>query len=191
MNYNFKTSWRYIRKNKASSIINIGGLAVGMAVALLIALWVWDEVSFDSYFANHQKIVQIMVTQAAEGQTYVGETITQPLPKAMRRDYPELFKKVTAAGYDYDAVFTVGEKKLNTRCMWTEADFTDIFSIRMLQGSRSALKDPSTILMSKSAAEKFFGKEDPINKTIRYGEKVELKVGGVMKTCRKTPHSAK
>ena len=179
MNNNLKTSWRYISKNKSSSIINIGGLAVGMAVALLIGLWVWDELSFDKYFNNHEKIVQAMVVQSAQGEIDAGDVVQQPLGKAMRSGFPGVFKKVAAAGFDYDAVFSYGDKKLLGRCMWAEPDFTEIFSIKMLAGSRSAFKDPSTLLISKSMAQSFFGKEDPMGKSIRYGSNLYFTVGGV------------
>jgi ABC-type antimicrobial peptide transport system permease subunit len=178
MNISMKTGWRYIQKNKTSSFINIGGLAIGMAVALLIGLWVWDELQFDSYYENHRKIVQVMVIQTANGESYAGETITQPLVRALH-NYPEEFKKVSAGSWDYDAVFTVGEKKLSSHCMWVEPDFPDIFTLKMIAGSRAALKDPSTVLISKSMAKSLFGNEDPMNKPIRYGENVNFKVGGV------------
>jgi putative ABC transport system permease protein len=185
MNNSFKTGWRYIRKNKISSILNIGGLAVGMSVALLIGLWVWDEVQFDSYFENHRKIVQVMVIQTANGESYAGETITQPLVRGLK-DFPTEFKKVSATSWDYDAVFSVGEKKLSGRCMWVEPDFMDIFTLKMLSGTRSALNDPSTVVISKSMAKNLFGNEDPMNKTIRYGANLDFKVGGIFEDM---PHN--
>ena len=179
MNNSFKTGWRYIRKNKTSSFINIGGLAVGMAVALLIALWVWDEVQYDSYYDNHKRIVQVMVIQTDQDGSYAGETITQPLVRTMRDGFPGEFKKVSATSWDYDAIFTVGEKKISGRCMWVEPDFMDIFTIKMIAGSRRALQDPSSLVISRSMAKSLFGDEDPINKPVRYGVNVNFKVGGV------------
>jgi hypothetical protein len=119
-----------------------------------------------------------MVIQTSNGESYAGETITQPLVRAFH-NYPDQFKKVSAASWDYDAVFTVGEKKLSSRCMWVEPDFPDIFTIKMLEGSRSVLNDPSSLLISKSMAKNFFGNEDPMNEPIRYGTNVNFKVGGV------------
>ena len=65
----FKIAWRNLLKSKLYSAINILGLATGMAVAILIGLWIWDELSFDSYFKNHNQLAQVMVSQTIKGET--------------------------------------------------------------------------------------------------------------------------
>ena len=65
----FKIAWRNLLKNKVYSFINITGLATGMAIALLIGLWIWDELSFDKYHKNHDRLAQVMLNQTMKGET--------------------------------------------------------------------------------------------------------------------------
>src|SRR5471030_2233133 len=89
-----KTAWRNLIKNKVSSLINIGGLAAGMAVAMLIGLWIWDELSFDKYHKNYDSIGQLMVTQTANGATISFPATVVPLSNELRTKYAADFKRV-------------------------------------------------------------------------------------------------
>src|SRR5580700_4615621 len=89
-----KIAWRNLVKNRASSFINIGGLAVGMAVAMLIGLWIWDELSFDKYHQNYDKIAIVMQSETANGNVNTGATISLPLDAALRKNYGGDFKHI-------------------------------------------------------------------------------------------------
>src|ERR1700744_6587664 len=90
----FKIAWRNLIKNKASSFINIGGLAVGMAVVMMIGMWIYDELSFDRYHKNYDRIAQVVqnVTNNGEVQTWFSEPY--PLADALRKSYGSDFKSV-------------------------------------------------------------------------------------------------
>ncbi len=87
-----KIAWRNLVKNKASSFINIGGLATGMAVVMLIGLWIWDEMSYDKYHLNYDSIGQVMTTQTSNGQTVTFGSTVVPLCNELRTKYGNSFK---------------------------------------------------------------------------------------------------
>ncbi len=116
-----KTAWRNLLRSKTSSFINIGGLAVGMAVAMLIGLWIWDEVTFDRYHANHQQLAQIMTTFIDNnGKMGTASAVCMPLGNELRTKYGSDFKNVSMASWNAGHVLVVGDKKNNrTRaCGW-------------------------------------------------------------------------
>jgi ABC-type antimicrobial peptide transport system permease subunit len=176
-----KIAWRNLSRSKGYSFINIAGLATGMAIALLIGLWIADEVSFDTSYANHDRLVQVMITQSANGESYTGSTIAMPIGQALSTQYADDFKRLALASFQYDHLIAVGDKKLSRAGMWTQYEFPEMFSLQMIRGSISALKDPSSVLLAQSLATSLFGGADPINETIRLDNKLELKVAGVYK----------
>ncbi|HMC84437.1 MAG TPA: ABC transporter permease, partial [Chitinophagaceae bacterium] len=177
----FTIAWRNLVKNKMHSFINIAGLSVGMAVALLIGLWIWDEVSFNASFDNHKKLAQVMVTQTVDNESGTDESCAIPPAAALRSNYPGDIKYVALVTSGEHHLLKAGEKKLSGQGMWTEYDFPEMFSLKMLEGSRKALNDPSTVLIDQSIAKAMFGNEPALNKTITFDDKLEMKVGGVYK----------
>src|SRR6201996_2103757 len=89
-----KIAWRNLTRNKASLFINITGLAVGMAVAMLIGLWIWDELSYDNYHQNYESLGQIMTTQTNNGQTVTFGATVEPAGNELRTKYGNSFKRV-------------------------------------------------------------------------------------------------
>src|SRR5450432_1863194 len=89
-----KTAWRNLVKNKAHSFINIAGLSVGMAVAVVIGLWIWDEMSFDRNFEHYKRIAQVMQTETHNGQVNTGKGNVMPLAAELRTNYGNDFKYV-------------------------------------------------------------------------------------------------
>lgn len=174
-----KIAWRNLLRTKGYSFINITGLAVGMTVAMLIGLWIWDEVSFNSYFAHRDRLAQVMLNATHEGTTYSHGTVQMPMGDALRSGYGADFEAMSLTSWNDSYVLSAGEKKLSGNGMWVEHDFPTMFSFKMLGGSIDALKDPSTILISHSLATALFGNIDPVNKTLRIDNRLDMKVGGV------------
>jgi putative ABC transport system permease protein len=176
----FTIAWRNLIKNKIYSIINVLGLAAGMAVAVLIALWIWDEVTYDKYHANHDQLAQVMTTYTDnDGKMGTGNAVCMPIADELRRKYGSDFKNISMTSWNFGHVLSVDEKKITSNGMWVEQNFPSMFSVRMLKGNINALSDPSTILINASLAKTFFGDADPINKTIRLDNKDNYKVAGV------------
>ena len=103
----FKTAWRNIMKNKTSSIINISGLAVGMAVAMLIGLWIFDELSFNKYHENYERIAQIMTRGIdVKNGPYVNNSVQYPLATELQTTYADNFRHIVKASWVQDYILS-------------------------------------------------------------------------------------
>jgi ABC-type antimicrobial peptide transport system permease subunit len=175
----FKIAWRNLIKSKGYSAINIGGLAVGMAVAMLIGLWVYDELSFDKYHKNYDRIAQVM--QHANFNGKVETQVANPalMGPELRNKYGDNFKYVVQSSWTGGHLLTIGDKHITKVGNYFEPDAPEMLSLKMVHGTRSGLKDPYSIMLSASAARSVFGKEDPINKTIKLDRSLDVKVTGV------------
>ena len=174
-------AWRNLLKNKLFSSINIIGLASGMAIALLIGLWIADELQFDHYYQNHDRLAQAAVLPSDKGITYTNTTIQMPLGNELRKKYGKDLKYISLGAGGGSHILAAGDKKLSGLAMYAQKDFPEMFSLDMVKGRRDVLKDPSTCLISESRAIAIFGRQDPINKTILIDNSIDLKVGGVYK----------
>ncbi len=174
----FKIAWRNLLKSKVYSAINILGLSIGMAVALIIALWIWDELSYDHYHTNHQQLAQVMTTQTFNGHTGTGPAVSMPLGNELRSKYSD-FKKVSMASWNFGHILAVGDKKITAAGMWVEPDFPSMFTLKMVKGNIAALSSPSVILLNSSVAKALFGNEDPMNKMVKLDNKESYTVAGV------------
>jgi ABC-type antimicrobial peptide transport system permease subunit len=172
-------AWRNLIKNKLLSLINIGGLAVGMAVVMLISLWILDEVSFDRYHSNYHSIAQVLQNETNNGQIKTSFRVPYPLAAELSKNYGSDFKSVVMATPLRDYIITLGDKKLNEPGSFMEAGGPDLFTLNMLQGSHDAIKDPSSVLISASTAKVFFGDESPMGKVLQLNNMDNLKVAGV------------
>ncbi len=176
----FKIAWRNLVKSKFYSGINILGLAAGMAVAMLIAFWIWDEVTYDRYHAKHDRLAQVMTTFFDDkGKMETGQAVCMPIGDELRTKFGSDFKNVAMASWNFGHVLAVDDKKITASGMWVEPNFPSMFTVRMLKGNINALSDPSTILINASLAKTLFGDIDPINKLIRLDNKDSYKVAGV------------
>ncbi len=175
-----KIAWRNLTKGKVYSVINVMGLAAGMAVAMLIAFWIWDEVTYDRSFTNHQQLAQIMTTfHADDGSSGTVPNVCMPLADELRTKYGSDFKNVALSSWNWSHTLTVGDKIITGYGMWVEDKFPSMFSLNMLQGNIHGLEDPSSIIINASMAKKLFGETDAIGKTIKLDNKDDYKVAGV------------
>ena len=174
-----KIAWRTLIKNKVSSIINIGGLAVGMAVAMLIGLWIWDELSFDKNFVNYDHIAQVRQNFTMNGTIGTGQDVPWPMGDALRKSYGGDFKYISMASYTYDHILTYGDNKLTKSGTYFEPQALDLFSVKMLKGLRKSLADPSSVLLSQSTAKVYFGNANPLDKMMKIDNNQVVKVAGV------------
>jgi putative ABC transport system permease protein len=163
----FKIAWRNLVKNRASSFINIGGLALGMAVAMLIGIWIYDELSFNKFHKNYDRIAQVMWHTNING-----ERLTYPYnPAAMgpelRRYYVGDFKYVAMSTFTDSKVLTNGDKKISRMGNYMEPEALEMLSVELLKGNKSGLKDPHSIMISESVSKVFFGEADPIGKVMK------------------------
>lgn len=175
----FKIAWRNLLKNKISSFINIGGLAVGMAVAFVIGIWIWDELAFDKYHNNYDRIAKIRQHINVNGNTQTEKTVPHPLAGELRNKYNRHFRYIVMSSHRANHVLSIGEKSLTQFGVYMEPDAPDMLTLKMLKGTRAGLKGPSSILLSESAARSYFGETDPLNSVMKIDNKQDVKVTGV------------
>ncbi|SEW28018.1 ABC-type antimicrobial peptide transport system, permease component [Chitinophaga sp. YR573] len=175
----FKIAWRNVFKNKASSFINIGGLAVGMTVALLIGLWIYDELSFNKYHKNYNSIARVMQNQVLSGKKYTQKSAPLPLGKELENKYGSDFKYIVMSSWGIEHILTAGETKLSRTGIYMDKDAAAMLSLKMLKGNYDGLKEPNSILLSASAAKAAFGDADPMNKLVKIDNQLNVKVTGV------------
>jgi len=176
MIYNYlKVAFRNLARQKTYTIINILGLSVGLSCALLIMLWVQDELNFDAF---HEKLPDICRV-VGEYDGIRTPTTGGPMSAFLKADIPEI---IDATRFKNDhAILRYGEKSLRLEGINAEPAFLDIFTFPTIKGDcRKALDDPGKLVLTKSAAQKLFGNEEPVGKTVTMANKWEFMVGGVV-----------
>jgi len=176
---NLKIAWRNLVKNKTHSFINITGLAVGMAVAILISLWIWDELSYDKYHEHYDRIVQVMQHQTTNGDVGTKRALPIPLGIKLRDDYKGDFKYVVLSTWTEEHIIANDDKKLTSKGNFMQPEAPDMLTLKMLRGNRSCLTDPSSVLLSASLARALFGDANPIDQALKIDNQLNVKVTGV------------
>ena len=170
-------AWRNFLKNKLYSLINLLGLTAGMAVAILIGLWIWDELSWDRCHEHYNRMAQVMDVQVINGELNTSDANVIPLADELRRRYPDDLKRVALFYPLFTHTVTAGDKKLPAPGSWVQADLPEMLTLHMLKGRRDALRDPSNVLLTQSLAHSLFGDADPMDKIIRLDNMAAVKVG--------------
>jgi putative ABC transport system permease protein len=180
LNNYFTVARRNLVKTKGYSFINIGGLALGMSVALIIGLWVNDELSFNKYHGNYDRIAQVMKAGSFQGKHYSGQTYLQfPMLHELRTTYGANFKYVVPQQGNFEAILSIDDKKISKTGTNIGEDGPEMFTWKMLHGSRNGLKDPQSIMISASTAVALFGEGDPIGKIVKVDNEKEVTISGV------------
>ncbi len=177
----FKIAIRNIVKSKVYSFINIIGLSFGMAVALLIGLWMYDELSFNKNFDNHDRIAQVIQNVTNNGEVQTWRSVPYPLAEELRKNYGRDFKRIILQAQGGDHIVSLDQKKLKKQGAFFEKGIAEMLSLNMERGDWKSLDDPSSVFLSASAAKAYFGDQDPINKMIRIDDLPLVKVTGVYK----------
>ncbi|HEY4112067.1 ABC transporter permease [Puia sp.] len=176
-----KIALRSIAKDKMHSLINIAGLAIGMAVALLIGLWIHDEVSYDKNFDHYPRIALVMQNLINNGEVQTWDQMPYPLAEELRSHYGSDFEQVVMGVGFGNPTLTAGDKKIKKNGFVFEPDAPDLFTLTMIKGDRKCLTEPNSIVLSASTAKAFFGDADPLGRIIAVPELPALKVTGVYK----------
>ena len=171
-------AWRQLLKHRLFSLINVGGLAMGMAVAILIGLWVYDELSFNKAFPNYDRLTQAHMFQTFNGHIGDQKSVSYPLGKELRDKYPD-FEQVAMASWNFEHIVAYQNNKLIQHGMHVEPAFVSMFSVKVIQGSPNGLRDVNAVMLSKTLAQALFGSQDPINKLIKLDNKANLTVTAI------------
>jgi len=176
-----KVAFRNILRHKGFSILNISGLAIGMASAMLILLWVQNELSYDNFYVNKDRLYQAWYRDKGNNGISCWNVTTKMLGPGLKQEYPEI-EKSTRVFWDEAFLFSVGEKKMSVTGNMVDPDFLTMFRFPFIKGNmNTALNNPDNIVITKKLSEKLFGNEDGMGKTIRIDNKYNFNVSGVMK----------
>ncbi|HEX6889900.1 MAG TPA: FtsX-like permease family protein [Chryseolinea sp.] len=177
----FKIGWRTLLRTKGYSAINIGGLAAGMTVTMLIGLWVYDELSFNKYHANYDNIVQLWHGETNPDTEVIsgGLAMQFAVAGALKDDYQHYFKHVIRSWWTGDHTLATADTKYQRKGKFMEPAVIEVLSLRMLKGNYKSLEDPKGFILSESTAAVIFGTNDPIGKTLRIDNGIDVHVTGV------------
>lgn len=182
---NLKIILRSLVRNKTFSLINILGLSIGLITFLAISLYVVDELSFDRFHEKKERIYRSIISADWDGQTVKWGGSPNKLGPTTAKEIPEVEKTARVFHHnfgDIGFISTETEKFAETQLFFADPEIFDVFTIPLLKGNPSkVLERPGTIILSESAAKKYFGKEDPIGKMLTVDNTSNLEVTGIYK----------
>jgi len=171
-----KLAWRNLIRNKVYSLINIGGLTAGLTITILIALWITDELSFDKYHQNYDRIVQVDYHSNVGGHLVTETSLPMPLGAELRNQLGDDFKFL-ASTLTNEQNLAYGEKLLTKQGCYAGPDFAKILTLDMVGGSRDLREN--SILLNETLAKTIFGIQDPVNQVIKLNNSFQVRVTGV------------
>ncbi|MGY8916060.1 MAG: ABC transporter permease, partial [Flavobacteriales bacterium] len=162
--------FRNLLKHKGYSAINIFGLALGMAVTLMIGLWVADELNYNDHFENKSRLAQVYQSQTFNGTTQTGPAIPRPLEFALRENFKSKFKHLSMASWLESRNFNYEETAISLEGYSVQPEFTQMINLKILQGDTAALKSSNSIMLSQTAAKTMFGTQNAMGKIIQVND---------------------
>lgn len=189
----FRMMFRSMRKHPAHTLMNIGGLAVGLCCFIVIALYVRHEWSFDRMFDRSKDTYRITMSSVVGGHSNHIPTSFPAIAPELAMRYPAIEKYVRVYNFKYsrlEPTFQFGDRvHYETKVIFADSTFFDLFNFPFLAGSPSmALRHPNSVVMTASAAKKYFGDEDPVGKMIKFNNRTELQVTGVLRDLPSNTH---
>lgn len=178
---------RNIVRNRLFSAVNILGLAFGICSALLIFLWVNDELEYDHFHSNVDRLYRVMENQHyTDGRLYTFSSTPAPMAPFIKEKFPEI-EKASRFTWDVNNLFQVGDKSFYETGRYVDQDFVEMFSFEFISGDpASSLKEKNTIVLSEKMAAKYFGKEEAVGKVLLMNTKHSFTVSGVIKDIPKS-----
>ena len=186
-----KVAIRNLYRNKAFSLINIIGLSIGLAASIMIAMWVFDELSYDRFHSNADRIYRVERDIEYEGQSFVVPVTGAIYGPTIMHDFPEVINMVKVD----PASLSIEDKnktRYNEMVYYVDTSFFQVFSFPLKTGDpKTALKEPHSLVLSEKAARKFFGDENPMNQVLRIdkdGEMIPYKITGILEKLPSNKH---
>jgi len=177
----FTIALRHLTKNSIYSFINITGLSVGIGCSILILLWVADELAFNRFHKNYDRLYQVYINQEFVNGISTEQSVPYPLKDAIIGKVSQV-KHVVMTNWGEGSLLTVGDNRFNKMGLAVTEDFLKMFSFDLVKGNpETALTDPTAIVLTESTARALFGDQDPINQLVKIDNNREQKVTGVIK----------
>jgi predicted permease len=180
--------WRNLARSPGFSLINILGLTAGMSVAVLIGLWVHDELSFNKSFPNQERIAQVFHSITLGEEVMATSGVGYPYGAALKSSYAE-FEEVCMSSGEGDHILAYDDVKMVEKGLFIDPSFLKIFSVNMLEGSREPLKEVHSIALSRSLSRKLFG-DQAVGRMLKFDNQGQLMVTGVFEDFPSNSHFA-
>ncbi|MEQ8906936.1 FtsX-like permease family protein [Ekhidna sp.] len=174
-----KVGYRNLIRNKSNALINIGGLAIGITVFMLISLWIIDECSYDKNNQAHDRIAMVLKKRTLNSETGVRFALPIPIVDELRTNYREDFKHVTVTGWQGSSLIDTKEKQLNLIGNYMSANAPELLALDMKAGTREALKEKFSVIMSEQAVKALYGDENPIGNQVTIDGELTMTISGV------------
>ena len=178
--------WRNLVSNKGYSLLNIGGLSLGVTIALLIGLWIFDEFSFNKHYENYDKIAAVLQHNTVNGETGTWSSQSYQLGRELKTNYSNYFDHIVTSSFPYNSTLALDDKGFNITGCYMDEQGPELLSLTMLQGTRTSFDNSSSILISSSTAKKFFRDKDATGEILKIDNGRELIVTGVYEDLRAT-----
>lgn len=186
-----KIAWRNLTKYKFISFINLFGLTVGLTCCLLILTYILNEVSYDKYNKNADRVYRVTRTfYNGDGSVSLKlSTVSPPFGYYMPTDFPEI-EKMTRLLNNGTTPLRYKDKLINEpNVFFADENLCDVFTVKVLKGDpKTALKEPFSVMLTEETAKKYFGDEDPMNKVLRANNQFDVKVTGIYKAFPSNAH---
>ena len=180
MFYQLKITLRNLRRGGIYSVINIAGLTIGMAAAILILAWIYHQWSYDRFHSKAKQLYVVYNRGTFDGALLCWCSTPFPMGPTLKSDYPDI--SGTARIMDDELLFSNDDKKIKFQIVYTDPDFLNMFDFPLLQGNKeNALNDPYSLILTEKAALSLFDKENPMGKKVLIDGQYSMTVTGVMK----------
>lgn len=174
-----KIALRNLTKYKLHSLLNMTGLSLSIAITIIIALWITDEMSYDHYHGNYKRIAQVMQSQTLNNEVYSQVELPIPLGYYLRQNYGSDFKEVVLSTKTEKHILMTGQHKFLETGRYMGPEAPDLFTLHMLEGTGKGLNDPSSILISQTVAKALFGQTPALGRMIKLDDDKEVKIAGI------------
>ena len=185
-----KTAFRFMRKYKLYACINIIGLAIGMACVLLMSLYVEEEITYDRFHTRADRIYRLTKSYEPTPPDWIGTPI--PMAPAFKERFSEIenYVRIDPFGFNPKILISTGDKHFyENRFILADPSFFEVFSFGLLMGDpQRVLADPTSVVLTRAMADKYFGDENPIGKTLVFDDRIELTVSGVAENVPRNSH---
>ena len=184
-----KVALRNLGRQAGYSFINIAGLAVGVACCILILLYVRNEMSYDRHNENVDRIYRVVLRGSVGGKDINTATACAPMAPTLVADFPEVVQTTRIRGFGFPVIRS-GEKVFSEEHFyWADSTFFDVFSATFIQGNaKTALTKPNTVVLTRSTAEKYFGSDNAIGKSLNADKRRDYLVTGIIENPPETSH---
>jgi putative ABC transport system permease protein len=181
----FKTTLRSLLKNRAYSFLNIAGLAIGIACASMIFLWVQDEMTYNHNFKNRANLYTVYENQTYEGKVSTFHATPGPMAKGLKAEIPGV-KNAARLGVADNQLFSLGEKAINEQGSYADAEIFSMLALPFIHGNAvNVFQQLHSVVINETMAKKFFGDADPVGRSLRFNNEQDYTVTGVFQDLPK------